>query len=109
VSDPSAVARAAAGYLRDWVAAQAAHRRLPGVQMAIRSRDELVLSTAMGLADAVACTPLTTSHLFHIASHSKTFTATAVLQLVEAGRMRLDDPIDAHVPELGSGDSPLPG
>ncbi|WP_232797096.1 serine hydrolase domain-containing protein [Blastococcus atacamensis] len=96
----TATARAAAGYLRSWVEAQAAHRRVPGVQVAIRSGGELVLSAAIGVADAGSGTPLTTTHLFRIASHSKTFTATAVLQLVEAGRMRLDDPIALHVPEL---------
>jgi D-alanyl-D-alanine carboxypeptidase len=82
------------------VAFQAAHRRVPGVQVAIRSEDELVLSAAVGVADAATGAPLTTGHLFRIASHSKTFTATAVLQLVESGRMRLDDAIAAHVPEL---------
>jgi D-alanyl-D-alanine carboxypeptidase len=107
VTDQTATVRAAAGYLRSWVEAQAAHRRVPGVQVAIRSGDELVLSAAVGVADAVAGTPLTTEHLFPVASHSKTFTATAVLQLVEAGRMRLDDPIGDWVPELRAGGSPL--
>lgn len=96
----TATLRAAAGYLGSWIEAQAAHRRVPGVQVAVRSGDDLVLSAAFGVADAVTGAPLTTRHLFRIASHSKTFTATAVLQLVEAGRMRLDDPIAQHVPEL---------
>jgi D-alanyl-D-alanine carboxypeptidase len=100
VTDQTAVIRSAAGYLRSWVEAQAAHRRVPGVQVAIRSGADLVLSAAVGVADAAEGTPLTTEHLFRIASHSKTLTATAVLQLVEAGRMRLDDPIGEHVPEL---------
>lgn len=99
--------RAAAGYLRSWIEAQAAHRRVPGVQVAVRSGGELVLSAAVGVADAGTGTPLTTAHLFHVASHSKTFTATAVMQLVDAGRMRLDDPIGRHVPELAAGGSPL--
>ena len=107
MSDQTATVRAAAGYLRSWVEAQAAHRRVPGVQVAIRSGDELVLSAAIGVADEVAGTPLTTEHLFPVASQSKTFTATAVLQLVEAGRMRLDDPIGDSVPELRAGGSPL--
>jgi D-alanyl-D-alanine carboxypeptidase len=107
VTTPTATIRSAAGYLRSWVEAQAAHRRVPGVQVAIRSGDELALSTAVGRADAVAGTPLTTEHLFRIASHSKTFTATAVLRLVEAGRMRLDDPIGQYVPELEGGGSPV--
>ena len=101
----TATVRSAAPYLRSWVEAQAAHRRVPGIQVAIRSGDQLVLSAAVGLADAVTGTPLTTEHLFPIASHSKTFTATAVLQLVEAGRMRLDDPIGRHLPELEDGGS----
>lgn len=101
----TATLRAAAGYLRSWIEAQAAHRRVPGVQVAVRSGGELVLSAAVGLADEVAGTPLTREHLFRIASHSKTFTATAVLQLVEAGRMRLDDPVGQHLPELT--DSPV--
>ncbi|WP_324273754.1 serine hydrolase domain-containing protein [Blastococcus brunescens] len=99
--------RSAAGYLRSWVEAQAAHRRVPGVQVAVRSGDELVLSAAVGVADADAGTLLTPEHLFRIASHSKTFTATVVLQLVEAGRMRLDDPIGQYVPELADGGSPI--
>jgi CubicO group peptidase (beta-lactamase class C family) len=43
---------------------------------------------------------LTEQHLFRIASHSKTFTATAALQLVERGLLRLDDTAGQHVPEL---------
>ncbi|MDT0276555.1 serine hydrolase domain-containing protein [Blastococcus goldschmidtiae] len=106
-AEPTATIRAAAGYLRSWVEAQAAHRRVPGVQVAVRSGGELVLSAAVGVADAGTGTPLTTAHLFHVASHSKTFTATAVLQLVDAGRLRLDDPIGRYVPELEAGGSPL--
>jgi CubicO group peptidase (beta-lactamase class C family) len=106
VTDHTPAIRSAAGYLRSWVEAQAAHRRIPGVQVAIRSGADLVLSAAVGVADAGAGTPLTTEHLFRIASHSKTFTATAVLQLVEAGRMRLDDPIGDHVPDLRTAGSP---
>ncbi|SFE58960.1 serine hydrolase domain-containing protein [Blastococcus tunisiensis] len=102
-----ATVRSAAGYLLSWIEAQAAHRRVPGVQVAVRSGDELVLSAAVGVADVAAGTPLTTGHLFRVASHSKMFTATAVLQLVEAGRMRLDDPIGRHLPELSAGSSPI--
>lgn len=107
MTNPTATIRSAAEYLRSWVEAQAVHRRIPGVQAAVRSGDELVLSTAVGVADLDTGAPLTPVHLFRIASHSKTFTATAVLQLVEAGRMRLDDPIGRHVPEVSDGGSPI--
>jgi CubicO group peptidase (beta-lactamase class C family) len=58
------------------------------------------LSAALGFADEPAGVALTERHLFRIASHSKTFTAVLVLRLVEQGRLRLDDPISAHVPGL---------
>lgn len=106
-TDPTATIRAAAGYLRTWLETQASHRRVPGVQVAVRSGSELVLSAAVGVADAVRGTELTPEHLFHVASHSKTFAATVVLQLVDAGRMRLDDPIGTYVPELRDGGSPI--
>ncbi|NYI58348.1 serine hydrolase domain-containing protein [Cellulomonas soli] len=99
--------RAAAGYLASWVEAQAAHQRVPGVQVAIRSEGELVLDLAVGVADVTTGEPLRTDHLFRIASHSKTFTATAILQLVEQGRLRLDDPVGSYVPELADGGSPV--
>ncbi len=53
--------------------------------------DQLVLSSAHGLADGDTGVPLTTRHLFRIASHSKVFTATAIMQLVEQDRLQLDD------------------
>lgn len=92
--------RTAAGYLETWVRTQAALLRVPGVQVAIRSGGELVVDLAVGVADARTGEPLRTDHLFRIASHSKTFTATAIMQLREAGRLRLDDELGEHVPEL---------
>lgn len=96
----TATIRSAAGYLAQWVATQAAHLRVPGVQVAVRSGGELVLDLAVGVADVTTGEPLRTDHLFRIASHSKTFTGTAVMQLLEAGRLRLDDPLAQHVPGL---------
>ncbi|TDW14193.1 serine hydrolase domain-containing protein [Kribbella kalugense] len=97
-------AREAAPAIQSWLDYQRRYLRTPGVQAAIRVGDELVFSTALGHSDEVAGTPLRTDHLFRIASHSKTFTATSILQLVEQGKVRLDDPIDTHVPELAGSD-----
>lgn len=98
-------ARAAASYLDSWLGYRQWLLRVPGVQTALAVGDEIVLSTAHGHADLESGTPLTPSHLFRIASHSKTFTAVAILQLQEAGRLRLDDPIATHLTWLA--DSPL--
>lgn len=97
--------RSAAPYLWSWVEQQAAYRRATGVQVAVRVDGELLLDAAWGVADVTTGEPLTTGHLFRIASHSKTFTATAVMQLVEQGRLRLDDTLGTYVPELAT--SPL--
>ncbi len=95
-----ATAREAAPAIEAWLAYQRRYLRTPGVQAAIRVQDEVISSSAFGFADEPAGPPLRTDHLFRIASHSKTFTATSVLQLAEQGKLRLDDPIGHHVPEL---------
>ena len=87
----------AARYLDGWIAFRQRVDRVPGIQVAVLHEDRLVLSSAHGHADVESGVALTTSHLFRIASHSKTFTATAVLQLVEDGRLRLDDPLADHL------------
>ena len=90
----------AARYVDGWVAYRQRFDRVPGVQLAILHDDEIVLSAAFGQADVAADVALTTEHLFRIASHSKTFTATAVMQLVESRRLRLDDTAGGWLPHL---------
>ncbi|GAA5158347.1 serine hydrolase domain-containing protein [Ornithinimicrobium tianjinense] len=85
--------REIAPYLSRWLATQVECRQVPGAQVAVRLGEELVLSEAYGVADLATGQPLTTEHIFRVASHSKTFTAVAVLQLVEQGRLRLDDTV----------------
>lgn len=106
--DPESAATVVADacrYVDRWLAFRQQYDRVPGVQAAVLHRDRVVLSTAHGMADVEAGVPLTTSHLFRIASHSKTFTATAVMQLVEQGAVRLDDPVGTWLEFLR--DSPL--
>ncbi|AXA96467.1 serine hydrolase domain-containing protein [Microbacterium sp. PM5] len=90
----------AARYAARWFAFAGAQRQVPGIQAAIRLDGELVLDFAWGVADAATGAALTGEHLFRIASHSKTFTATAVLQLADRGDLRLDDTIAGWIPEL---------
>ncbi len=92
--------RGVLGYYDSWLAFQQRYRRVPGVQAAVLVDGEVVMSTAYGVADVATGTPLTTDHLFHVASHSKTFTATVVHQLVAAGALRLDDPVGQWLPDL---------
>ena len=83
------------GYYRDWLAFRQRYLRVPGVQAAIWQDGDIVLAESYGQADVESGTALTNDHLFRIASHSKSFTAVAVLQLVSQGRLSLDDHLGA--------------
>jgi D-alanyl-D-alanine carboxypeptidase len=60
---------------------------------------EVLLEDTWGRADRRAGTPNTQETRFRIGSMNKMFTAVAALQLVEAGRLALDDPIGKHLPD----------
>jgi D-alanyl-D-alanine carboxypeptidase len=89
-------------YLDSWLAFRRHAERIPGVQAAVLHDDAVVLSTAHGISSTATGDPLRPDHLFRIASHSKTFTATAVMQLAERGVLRLDDTVGERVPALAS-------
>ena len=83
-----------------WLAYRVWHCRVPGAQVAIGHPGKLIFSRAYGHADLERRQPMRTDHLFRIASHSKTFTATLILRLVEREQLRLDDRLADHLPEL---------
>ncbi|MFC0624774.1 serine hydrolase domain-containing protein [Kribbella deserti] len=74
--------------------------RVPGIQAAVHAEGRIAFAGSYGLADVENDVALTDRHLFRIASHSKTFTATAIFQLLERGRLRLDDQAAQYVAEL---------
>ncbi len=65
-------------------------RKVPGAALAVVKDGRLVLARGYGWADRDACRPVQPDSLFRIASLSKAVTATAVLQLVEQGKLKLD-------------------
>lgn len=97
--------REGASYVDRWVAYQYQLKDLPGVVVGIEYRGESLLSRAYGFANLERRVPMTPEHIFRIASHSKTFTATAIMQLVERGAVRLDDRIEQHLPWLEQGEA----
>ncbi len=64
---------------------------IPGGSLAVSREGNLLLARAYGYADRSSKTPARPESVFRIASVSKPVTAVAVLQLVENGRLRLDD------------------
>jgi CubicO group peptidase (beta-lactamase class C family) len=70
-----------------------------GVVMVIQD-GKIVHKKGYGLADVEQDIPITPETIFHLGSVGKQFTAMGVLILVEQGRVDLDDPISAYIPEL---------
>jgi len=83
-----------------WLDYRSRFSNLPGFQLCIRKEGKVLFSKAYGTANLLTKKPLTTKDLFHIASHSKTFTSCAVLQLVEQGKLALHQPAINYLPEL---------
>ncbi len=67
-----------------------------------RGRD--MFSLVQGTADANANAPVTRASRFGMASGSKMFTAVAVLQLAQAGKLSLTDPLVRHLPDFQAAD-----
>lgn len=66
---------------------------VPGCAVAITDHGRLVYARGFGFADIASQTPVACDSLFRIASISKPITAVAILQLVEQGKLKLDDPV----------------
>ena len=81
----------------DWTAK---NRDQPAVSIGIVYDQQLVFAKGYGYADLGRKIPATPATAYRIASISKTFTAHALLQLRDAGKLQLDDPITKWIPEL---------
>ena len=69
---------------------------IPGMSAIIMSHDTVLWEGSLGLADIASQRPVTPATQFHLASLTKTFAATIVLQLVEQRLVNLDDPISNY-------------
>ncbi len=77
---------------------------LPGLTVGVVRGSEIVYAKGFGVQGIRTQAPLTARSLFHQASISKLFTATAVMQLVERGQVRPDDPVVKYLPIFWLGD-----
>jgi CubicO group peptidase (beta-lactamase class C family) len=84
--------------LASWTDALRAYRGWPGVSVGIVHDQDVLWSQGFGAADLEAKSSATPDTLYRVASITKTFTATALLQLRDAGKLRLDDEVRAHLP-----------
>ena len=75
-------------------------RWVAGAVMLLADKDKVLRLETAGFADIAAGKPMRPDALFWIASQSKPITATAFMMLVDEGKVRLDDPVEAYLPEF---------
>jgi methyl acetate hydrolase len=73
---------------------------VPGVVALVTDRERVLYQGAFGVADVATGRPLNSDALFRIASMTKPVTSVALMQLVEKGRVSLEDPAEEYLPEL---------
>lgn len=74
-------------------------QRIPGVSLGVMHRGKIVKAKGYGLASIELNVPVTPRSIFQTGSVGKQFAATAVMMLVESGRLSLDDRIIQWFPE----------
>jgi D-alanyl-D-alanine carboxypeptidase len=75
-----------------------------GAVILIARGDQVLFRGARGEVDIEAHTRLQPDSVFRIGSITKQFTAAALLTLVDAGRVSLDDPVSDYVPDFAGGE-----
>ena len=72
----------------------------PAAAVLVASPERTLALEAVGYADVAAKAPMKADDLFWIASMSKPMTASALMMLVDEGKVRLDDPVEKYLPEF---------
>jgi CubicO group peptidase (beta-lactamase class C family) len=73
---------------------------LAGAVTVVADKNQVLDVEAVGFADVAAGRPMETNSIFWIASMSKPITATALMMLVDDGKVKLDDPVARYLPEF---------
>ncbi len=102
-ADPSPAASPDFVAIDAYIAQEMRDLHIPGLALGIVHNDEIVHLQGFGVADPSGrvVTPQTP---FILASASKSFTALAIMQLVEDGKVNLDAPVMTYLPSFSVGD-----
>jgi CubicO group peptidase (beta-lactamase class C family) len=80
------------------VKAELEQTRQPGLTLGLTDREGTLMVRTYGFAELESRRPVTADTLFEIGSIGKSFTAVAILQLVDEGRIDLNAPVDRYLP-----------
>ncbi len=90
----------------DYIQTQMQQQHIPGLSLAVVTNGAVLKTAAYGLANVELGVPVRTDTVFQIQSVTKTFTATAIMMLVEEGKVGLEDKLTEHfgrLPEAWNG------
>ncbi|MHB8710096.1 MAG: serine hydrolase domain-containing protein [Minisyncoccota bacterium] len=80
-----------------WLPLRIKYGKIPGLSVGIVHKGRLLYKHGFGFADVAKKRKADSTTLYRIASISKTFTAVSIMQLVQSGKLRLDDKIADHI------------
>jgi D-alanyl-D-alanine carboxypeptidase len=76
---------------------------IPGAIVFVDDPGQGAWTTAMGIGNLATREPMQVNNYMRVGSLAKTFTTTAILQLVDQHKLRLDDPVGTYLPEVPNG------
>jgi len=94
--------------LESYIVKGMAEAHVPGLSIALVKEGQIVYAKGFGARNVEANAPATPHTLYGIGSCTKSFTALAVMQLVEQGRLDVQDPVKKYLPlKLGKEEAPI--
>lgn len=85
--------------VNDFIRAEMAKQHIPGLALLVSRGGQILRAQGYGFANVELQVPVKTETIFQSGSVGKQFTATAIMMLVEAGKIRLDDPLTKYFPD----------
>src|SRR5687767_62089 len=82
----------------EYLTAEMAQRRIPGLAISVMKDGEVIRSQGLGRASVELDVPVTPASVFELASLTKQFTAAGIMRLVDEGKVRLGDEIGEYLP-----------
>ena len=86
----------------DYVRSEMQKQRIPGLSLLVSKGGQIARAEGFGLANVELQVPVRPETVFQSGSVGKQFTATAVMMLVEGGKVALDDPLTKYFPDAPS-------
>ncbi len=94
--------------VREYLLEEMKKQNIPGLQIVVINHNKIVLSEALGKANVEFSVPATKSTIFSINSIAKVITGTAIMQLVEEGKIDIEKPVSNYLDSLPANWRQLP-